>query len=208
MVATPTDFHAAAVMFGKPGILRVAAVGTAEPTDSTSAWPTGWYALGYTAEGSAFNYNISVDNVDVAEELDVFARVTTGRDASVEFALAEMTYRNLMLAFNGGVVTVAEVGTTGYGAVIDFEPPDLGNETRVAIGWDSTSNIGASGTNPLRFIFRQCLQGGSLGIENRKGTAKQTLSMNFQLEKPSIGASAGKKVLRILGRNILNPVTA
>lgn len=188
------DFNAAAVRFGKPGKLFIAALGTSEPTTVTAAWPTGWVPLGYTDEGSAFNYEISTDNVEVAEELDILARVTTGRDASVEFALAEITYRNLTIAFNGGIVV-------GDGLTWSFEPPDLGNETRVMIGWDAMPTVGA---NDMRIIFRQCLQGGSLGLENRKGATKATISANFQLEKPASGA----KLLKIMGSGALNPVPA
>lgn len=185
------DFNAAAVRFGKPGKLRIAPLGTAEPTTPTAAWPAGWVPLGYTDEGSAFNYEVSTDNVEVAEELDVLARVTTGRDASVEFALAEITYRNLTIAFNGGIVL-------GDGAVWSFEPPDLGNETRVMLGWDA---MPVPANNDLRMIFRQCLQGGSLGLENRKGATKSTIGANFQLEKPATGL----KLLKIMGSGALNP---
>ena len=185
------DFNSAAVRFGKPGILRIAPIGTTEPTSTTTAWAAGWVPLGYTDEGSSFNYEISTENVEVAEELDVLARVTTGRDASVEFALAEITKRNLNIAFNGGIIA-------GDGLAWEFEPPDLGNEVRVMIGWDANPNVAA---NDLRIIFRRCLQGGSIGLENRKGATKSTISASFQLEKPT----DGKKLLKILGGPTLNP---
>jgi hypothetical protein len=185
------DFNSAAVRFGKPGKLYIAPLGTTEPTTVIMAWPAGWVPLGYTDEGSSFNYEISTDNVEVAEELDVLARVTTGRDASVEFALAEITYRNLTLAFNGGIIE-------GDGTAWSFEPPDLGSETRVMLGWDALPTVAS---NDLRMVFRQCLQGGSLGLENRKGAAKATISANFQLEKPATGA----KLLKIMGGANLNP---
>ena len=103
------NFNAAAVRFGLPGLLMIAPELTAEPASYDDAWPAGWYPMGYTDEGSAINYEISTDNVEVAEELDVLRRVTTGRDASIEFALAEITLRNLNAAFNGGVVLVKEL---------------------------------------------------------------------------------------------------
>ncbi|MDP8971149.1 MAG: hypothetical protein M3N52_11785 [Actinomycetota bacterium] len=193
------DFNAAAVRFGKPGILRIAPLGTPEPAagtpvgslDHNSTWPAGWIPMGYTDEGSVFNYEISTENVEVAEELDILARVTTGRDASIEVALTEITKRNLHAAFNGGVVL-------GDGTAWTFEPPDLGTETRVMLGWDA---LRVTANNDLRIIFRQCLQGGSLGLENRKGATKSTISATFQLEKPSSGA----KILKISGAAALNP---
>jgi hypothetical protein len=192
------DFHAAAVRFGKPGKLYIAPLEsapgtpTAEPATVNEAWAAVWVPLGYTDEGSVFNYELSVDNVEVAEELDPIARVTTGRDASVEFALAELTYRNLTIAFNGGIVV-------GDGLEWEFEPPDLGNEERVMIGWDASFD---PLTNDLRMIFRRCLQGGSLGIENRKGTTKSVIASTFQLEKPL----DGRPLLKIMGSGVLNPV--
>jgi hypothetical protein len=186
------DFNAAAVRFGKPGKLFIAPLLTAEPATAIIAWPTGWVPLGYTDEGSAFNYEVSTDNIEVAEELDILARVTTGRDASVEFALAEITKRNLGIAFNGGIVA-------GDGLAWTFEPPALGSETRVMIGWDAMPTVGG---NDLRVVFRQCLQGGSIGLENRKGSAKSTISANFQLEKPA----AGGPILKMWGVGGLNPL--
>lgn len=194
------DFNAAAVRFGKPGKLYIAPlddgaavpVPTPEPVDEKAAWPAGWVPLGYTDEGSVFNYEISMDNVEVAEELDPIARVTTGRDASIEFALAEITYKNLTLAFNGGIVV-------GDGQAWEFEPPDLGNEQRVMVGWDAYNT---PADNDLRIIFRRCLQGGSIGMENRKGTTKSVISASFQLEKPL----DGQPILKIYGSGNLNPL--
>lgn len=191
------NFNAAAVRFGMPGILRIADLGATEPTDTTTPWDSAWVPLGYTDEGSVFNYEISTDNVEVAEELDVLARVTTGRDASVEFALAEITYKNLAIAFNGGIISGAGAQD---GSDWMFEPPDLGTEKRMMIGWDAHVD---PTMNDLRIIFRQCLQGGSIGLENRKGATKSTIAANFQLEKPN---DPTKKILAIFGSGNLNPV--
>jgi hypothetical protein len=188
------DFYGAAVRFGKPGKLWAAPLGTTpEPPDEKTPWGAGWICLGYTSEGSTISYEITLDNVDVAEELDVFARVTTARNATVEVALAEMTKRNLNVVFNGGVI--AGLGTASW----KVEPPDLGNEARIMLGWDAYAD---AATNDLRFLFRQCLQGGSVAINNRKGVEKATLPATFQLEKPSDGS----KLFTIFGAKELDPV--
>ena len=185
------DFNAAAVRFGKPGKLYAAPLGTDEPTTAVAAWPDGWVALGYTAEGSSFSYEINTEEVDVAEELDPIAYTTTGRTASVEVALAEITKKNLTIAFNGGLIV-------GDGLAWTFEPPDLGTEVRLMLGWDAIPTVAS---NDLRMIFRQCLQSGSLGVENRKGATKSTIAANFKLEKPIDGT----KLMKILGAGALNP---
>lgn len=187
------DFNATAVRFGMPGKLYIAPLGSIEPADEVAPWGVGWVPLGYTDEGSVFNYEVSMDNVEVAEELDVLARVTTGRDASMEMALAEITLKNLTIAFNGGIIPALDSGSAW-----EFEPPDLGKEERVMLGWDAIPTVA---DNDLRIIFRRCLQGGSLGLENRKGATKSTISAQFQLEKPQ----DGKKILRIIGADHLNP---
>jgi hypothetical protein len=199
MVQTPIDprpgiFYGDAVRFGMPGVLRVAPLETDEPAKVNDPWPDGWIPLGYTDEGSVINYELSSDNVEVAEELDVFARVTTGRDASVEFALAEMTYLNLNIAFNGGILEAGDQDGLDW----TFEPPDLGSEQRIMLGWDALPD---TPKNDLRYVFRQCLQNGSLGMENRKGATKSTIPVTFALEKPD----SGLRLLKVFGFQTLNP---
>jgi len=186
------DFHAAAVRFGKPGILRVAPLGSLEPTDAVSTWDTAWVSLGYTEEGSTFNYNVQTAPVDVAEELDHLAYATTGREGSVAFSLAEMTKRNLTVVYNGGVIA------GGGAAAWTFEPPDLGAELRIMMGWDAVTQ---TASNDLRFIFRQCFQGGQSAINNRKGAALAGLAATFNMEKPA----TGKRLFEVFGAAALDP---
>jgi len=188
-----SDFHSAAVRFGKPGKLYIAPLGTTEPTTVSSSWAAGWVPLGYTAEGSVFGYELSTENVEVAEELEALAVATTGRVSRVEVALAEITYRNLAIAFNGGSIITPD------GQNWTFEPPDLGTETRVMLGWDAS--LSGVATNDLRMVFRRVLQTGSLDLENRKGATKSTISSRFQLEKPA----DGQKSFKIFGAGTLNP---
>lgn len=192
------NFHAAAVRFGKPGLLYIAPLGTPEPADETTAWPApvapatiGWVPLGYTDAGSTFTYSTTIDKVEVAEELEPIAYTPTAREAKVDVSLAEVTYRNLNIAFNGGVIA-------GGGTSWTFEPPDLGAEQRVMLGWDAHPD---PTNNDLRFVFRRVLNGGSLNIDNKKGTAKQLIVCSFSLEKPTDGS----KILKIMGADTLNP---
>ena len=166
-----------------PGYLYTAPVNTAEPADLTTPWASvaaAWVALGYTDEGSEFRYSPDTDNVEVAEELDPVQVVTTGRSSSVRFSMAELTATHLKLAMNGGNITV------GAG-IVTFEPPDLGSETRVAIGFQSED-----GTE--RWVYRQCFQTGDVSIVRRKGADKAVIDTEFSLEKPSSGAKLYKAV--------------
>jgi hypothetical protein len=169
-----------------PGKLYIAVLGTPEIPDNdlTTPWESvsvNWIPLGYTAEGSTFNYSVDSENVEVAEELDPVAVALTSREMNIDFALAEITARNLKVALNGGTITA------GVGAVT-FEPPALGEEVRTMLGWESED-----GTE--RWIYRKCLQTGGMEMARQKGAAKATISCSFKLEKPTSGAAPFKAIL-------------
>lgn len=106
-----------------PGTLYYAPLGTTEPASRTEAWPAGWVAVGYTAEGHSFSSSLSIDDVEVAELLDPVRRVTTKRDTKVAFAMAEITLAHLKLLMNGGTTVadsqvIADAGTTNADATL------------------------------------------------------------------------------------------
>lgn len=166
-----------------PGYLYAAALGTTEPTDLATPWASvsaSWTGLGYTDDGSSFGYSPDTDQVEVAEELDPIAIVTTGRSASVSFALAEITASHLRTAMNGGTLT------TGTG-VVTYEPPDIGSEVRIMLGFEAEDHT-------ERWIYRQCFQSGDVSIVRKKGADKATIEVEFSLEKPATGAKLFKVI--------------
>lgn len=164
----------AAVKLG-PGLLYVAPIGTTEPTTGSGALPSAWVALGYTEEGSEVTFDMTFEDVDVAEELDSVKTVATGRATSVKFALAEMCARNLSTAFNGGTISSPSSG------FVTFDPPDLGEETRLMIVWQADDN-------QERWLFRRCLQVGSVTIARKKAPDKATIPCEFKTEIPPDGS--------------------
>lgn len=169
-----------------PGYLYIADIGTTEVTDLVTAWTTvsaNWKALGYTDAGSTFNYQLQTSPVDVAEELDPVSVQSTGRTASLSFALSEITATNLMRATNA---------TTGYitagSGIVTFEPPDLGTEVRRMLGFESEDHT-------ERWVFRQCFQTGQAQIQRQKGANNATISMEFTLEKPVSGSRLFKAIM-------------
>jgi hypothetical protein len=166
-----------------PGYLYIAAIGTTEPTDLVTAWSSvsaSWVALGYTDQGSEFDYQLNTSPVDVAEELDPLSNAPDGRASSVKFALSEITATNLKRASNGGTISTA----TGQ---VTFEPPDLGTEVRVMIGFESEDHT-------ERWVWRQCLMSGQLTIQRQKGANNATMACEFMLEKPASGARLYKTI--------------
>lgn len=171
-------FEVNKVKFG-PGTLYAAPVGTVEPVDLTTAWATvapAWTALGYTDEGHTFTYSPSFDPVEVAEALLRIRSVQTGLEAGLEFALAEMTAKNLQYAFNGGTIVTATGITT-------FEPPAATDQAvRLAIGWESDKDPD-TGLVTERWVYRKCLQTGDVAIARQKAPNKATIPMNLTLEE-------------------------
>lgn len=154
------------------GILWVGPVGVLEPNDLTTPWGTvdpDWLALGYTEEGHEFSTEPTFEPVEVAEELEPIRYEQNANASRLAFAAAEMTARNLSLAYNGGTIT------TLNGTVVKFEPPEIGDVTRAAFGWESND-----GTQ--RRVFRKCLQTGNVATAWRKSPTKALIPMEFRLE--------------------------
>jgi hypothetical protein len=154
-----------------PGTLYTAQLLSTEPSDLVTAWPAAWAALGYTHEGNDWSYQLNTEGVDVAEELDFVRIVPTGRVIQVKFVLAEITATNLSRALNGGTIV------TGSGFVT-YEPPAFGTEIRKMYGWQSDDG-------QERWVFRQCMSGGTVEMGRKKGAAKAGIAFELNLEKPT-----------------------
>lgn len=170
-----------------PGYLYLAVIGSTEPDDLSTAWDAAWKPLGYTDDGSSFSYAPSFDPVPVAEELDPIDSVPTGRDITVSFNSAENTALNYQRAMNGGTITVTG---TSPDQVFKFEPPDLGEEVRVALGFESEKH-------DERWVWRECLQTGTVQTDRKKGADKALVPMTFTVYKPSDGS---KPFMRLSSR--------
>lgn len=169
-----------------PGSLYIAPLGTAEPTFVTGNWPTGWVTLGYTDQGSEFAFSPTTEDVTVEEEYFPVRTVTTGYTATLTFSLAESTRRNLMIALNAGLTPSAtQIGTESNGTLW-AEPPAVGEEVRVMLGWDALNAQGAGTSDPFgRLVARKCFQTGNIQITRRKGSNKALYQCQFKLEKPA-----------------------
>lgn len=162
-----------------PGQLYIAAIGTAEPTLLSAALPSQWTSLGYTEEGTQFTHDINMEGITPAEELEPVIYKDTGRTITVEFALMEITAKNLQRSLNGGTISAPS------GAAVTFEPPALGASTPVMLIWDAQDVDGTTGTQTERWLFRRARQTGSVQINRRKGATNASIPATFTLEKPS-----------------------
>jgi hypothetical protein len=168
-----------------PGILWIGALGTAEPTPSSTAGkfsdtlPASWLLFGPTDEGSSFSDAVDTDTITVAEFLSAIKNVVTGRTSKLSFALASWTLSNYRRALNGGVAAIAPQGTVGT-EVTSLEPPVEGTETRAMILWESTDAT-------LRLLGRQSFQTGEVSTDFKPSPDKALIPCEYSFEQPTTG---------------------
>lgn len=166
-----------------PGILYTAPLATAEPSHTpsaslfaTTAWAS-WVAVGSTADGWSFKDEISVEDVTAAESYYPVRTITTGRAASADMTLQEISASNLKKALNTNTATVTGTGAT---TLTEISPPTVGAEVRSMWGWQSEDNT-------VRWVAYSCLQVGSLDVKFTKGASPAQLSFSLRLELPASG---------------------
>lgn len=177
--ATPT-------LLTDPGFLYIAAVATADPTNTaagsvfTDAWPAGYISLGATENGMEFKYATSVEALSVAEFLDPIKYVTTGREGSFAFNLADYTLTNFRRAVNGGIAAMTATSGTGATSLFTLSPPTPGAEVRAKIGWESLDHT-------VRMVGHQTISGGEITSAFTKPPGYAVIPCQFNMEVPSTG---------------------
>lgn len=123
-----TGIKGSEVRVGVTGNLYVAPKGTVGPTDTTTAWPTGWTDLGYLAE-SGFVITPKTDHQDIMvwQSLAAVRTILKSRTEELKFTLMQMNKNTLPLALGGGTVT----GTTGN---FHYSAPTAGTVDERAFG--------------------------------------------------------------------------
>ena len=180
------------------GSLYAAPLGTTEPTSCSGAWPAGWVSLGYTEQGSEFDFGPAVTPIDVEEEFYPIRQAITSYSGKITFVLAELTQQSLALAMNAGIgssVVTSSQPTPPAGQFYQ-EPVTPGSEVRIMLGWGAEFE-GQADMIPdafQRFIWRQCLQVGMVKRVFRKGANKASYSVEFALEKPTTGLQAWRSI--------------
>lgn len=108
------------IRIGGPVTLYQAPVGTAAPTDSTTALNAAFVDLGYTTEdGTEFAREKTIQVVKANQSLFPLRRVVTDLDAMLNFTMIQWNKTNLELALDG---TVTEPDPTGAPGEYKFTP--------------------------------------------------------------------------------------
>lgn len=159
-----------------PGRLWIAPIGTTEPTSASAALPSAWVPLGYTEEGTEVTIELTVDEVEVAEELEPILYVNSKRTTTLTCELAETTRKRLAMVLGWGATQTDSASA--------LEPPDPGTEVGVMIVWDSEETAAGNSEN-TRWVFRRAKPSGSISIARRKSPDKSTIPVEFMIERPT-----------------------
>jgi hypothetical protein len=166
-----------------PGFLYWAPLASTAPTNTvtgsvfTDTWPGAWLPFGVTDDGSEFSYKPSTDDVEVAEYYDPPAIVSTGREISISFSVAQVHATNFKRALNGGTLSVTGSGAT---TLSTYTPPTVGSEVRAMIGWEAQDST-------ERLVLYQAYQTGEVKWSRKKGADKATIPVEFRAEIPASG---------------------
>lgn len=124
------------------GIL-IAPVGTAAPTDTTSAWGAGWETVGYIHEdGITLAVETESEDLKAWQSKSPLRTVITGKELTVEFTMLEVTPKALALFFDED----EPVGGTDQSFSLDVTSE--GKAKAYAVGIDTKD-----GDAVLRYIF-------------------------------------------------------
>lgn len=173
-----------------PGRLYVAPITEPDPTSCSAALPSAWVPIGYTEDGTSFEWNTTSQAVEVAEELEAIGHEITGRTTKVTLSMAEATARNLALATGAGLTVTA-------GTAVTLDPPDAGSITAVKLVWDSDESPSALNR---RYIFRKCTPSGATTIANKKAPQKRLIAVAFDCAKPDSSTKAWRAFSNSLGQ--------
>lgn len=124
--------------------------------------------------------NLSSATAGFTTAVDV-GKTVTGAGIPAATTILSVTNSTTVVMSANATATAAGVSVTivsRYGAY--YEPPQVGAEVRVMLGWDAEDGL-------ERVIYRRALQSGNSEIARRKGADYAKLAAEFSLEQPGAG---------------------
>lgn len=137
-----------AIFIAGRAYMYLAAVGTTQPSDTTTALDAGWAPVGlFTQDSLSFSTEPQFEEVQSHQSDYPVRRFQTGDAATVSVDLQEFNEDNLVSVFGGGAVT--DEG----GGIYKYTAPTLGSRAEVAVVIEAID-----GTKRQRWVFPRCLQ--------------------------------------------------
>jgi len=154
-----------------PGRVWIAPLGTAAPTSASAALDAGYWALGYTEDGTTVDIEYTSEGIEVAEELDPIDYVNTARSVKLNLQAAEVTRKRL------AVVLALGAEYSDDASVIDL-PDGAAQQVGVSIVWDSAETAVGNDQN-IRWYIPKVLPAGTVSIARQKAPNKALLPMEL-----------------------------
>ena len=154
-----------------PGRLWVAPVGTTAPVSASAALDTAFWALGYTEDGTTVDIDITMEGIEVAEEIDPVLFATSARSVKFTMALAEVTRKRMALALALGTAYVDNAAALAMPSA-DTAPVGM------ALVWDSNETATGDATN-RRWYVPKVLPMGTISVARQKSPNKSTLPLEL-----------------------------
>jgi hypothetical protein len=134
------------IVIGGNATVRFAPVGTAVPTDLTTAYSGTWVDVGYLGEdGIAFDPSVDVNQIMAMQDFYPVRTIVTQRGLDITLPLLEWKKGNIELALGGGSVAT----TSGVHKYTPPAPEDV-MEKAMAIAW-------ADGDKDYRWHFARVM---------------------------------------------------
>lgn len=154
------DFKVFTVPYSATNVLPANTVLYGTDWGTPSGQSAAWVEVGYTDGGLNFNIEITRNEIRVDQSLDPIARPASGRNMTLETAMAEFTVANIAAAAGQGTVSsvAATTAARGYNQ-LDIDPDIDDDYISVAydikaqddeafriVGWKTQPSGGVSGT--------------------------------------------------------------
>lgn len=166
-----------------PGYLYTAASGEAFPSNAPADHSTdpggNWEDVGYTDDGAAFEFDLTFEDIEVAELAEPIESRWTAAEYRLVAALAQFRLENLQTALNGGTITPV----AGPPVQQTYTPPTVGGDTAATLLF-AFENEQGFGTNLEVPSYRNV---GSASVPFTKAPQKSVLACSFKFQSPSSG---------------------
>lgn len=139
---TATAIDATQTRVAGKGHVYVAPKGTAVPTDTTTAWGSGWMDLGYTDEKG-----VTLSKKDTRVAIKAWQSVTpirwilTERDLHVSYVLEQWNKATLALWSGEGASAIVANGVVPNEYKLSITPTPLADERMWGVEWTDQENV-------------------------------------------------------------------
>lgn len=119
------------------GAIYKAPVGTAAPTDSTTAWGAGWVNLGFAKDGFEIDQELKTKDVEAWQTLEVVRQFPTAISRKATWESIESNNKTVALAWNNATITAG----TGGAYTMSIPASYINQEFALGLDWsDGTTS--------------------------------------------------------------------